>query len=290
MKTYIECIPCIINNGIFTAKRLKAKDEIIEKIIREILINFSTKDYNSSPPALVKDVYEIINKHLGVKDPYKDIKDFFNMELLKMENDFKKLVEENSDSFKKALKLAIAGNIIDFGIKSEISKESVLKHIDEVENTNLEIDDSKELYEILKNSKTLLYLGDNCGEIVFDKIFVEEIRKEFPNLKIKFAVRGKPVINDATMEDAHNIGLHKILPIISNGDGSPGTVIENCSEEFKKEFYNSDIIISKGQGNFESLNEIDKKNVFFLFMAKCNVVAKGLNVPNMSFICKKNII
>lgn len=288
MKTYIECIPCIINNGVATAKRLKAKDESIENMTREVLIHLSKKDYNTSPPALVKGVYEIINKHLDTKDPYKDVKDFFNCELLKMEDDFKKLIKENKNPFQKALKLAIAGNIIDFGIKSEISKKMVLRHIDEVENKNLEIDDSKNLYENLKKAKTLLYLGDNCGEIVFDKIFIEEIKKEFPDLDIKFAVRGKAVINDATLEDAYYVGINKIVSVISNGDGAPGTVTEDCSEEFKKEFYSSDIIISKGQGNYESLNEIDRANVYFLFMAKCNVVAKGLNVPNMSFICKKH--
>lgn len=288
MKTYIECIPCIINNGIAAAKRLKAKDIIIEDMTREILMHLSKKDYNTFPPALVKGVYEIINKHLETKDPYKDVKDFFNSELLKMEDDLKSIIKESPDKFEKALKLAIAGNIIDFGIKSEISKKMVLRHINEVENKNLEIDDSKQLFESLKDSKTLLYLGDNCGEIVLDKIFIEEIKKEFPYLIIKFAVRGKSVINDATVEDAYSIGLNELVPIISNGDGAPGTVIEDCTDDFRKEFYSADIIISKGQGNYESLNEIDRKNVYFLFMAKCSVVAKGLNVPNMSLICKKH--
>jgi len=288
MKTYIECIPCIINNGITTAKRLKAKDEVLEDMTREILVHLSKKHYNVSPPALVKGVYEIINEHLGIADLYKDVKDFFNRELLKMEDDFKKLVEESSDKLSKALKLSIAGNIIDFGVRSDISKKMVLKHIDEVENKNLEIDDSKQLFKSLKSSKTLLYLGDNCGEIVLDKIFIEKIKKEFPQLRIKFAVRGKAVINDATLDDAYYIGLNELIPIISNGDGAPGTVIEECSEDFRKEFYSADLIISKGQGNYESLNEINRDNVYFLFMAKCSVVAKGLNVPNMSLICKKH--
>ncbi len=288
MKTYIECIPCIINNGIAAAKRLKAKDPVIENMTREILVHLSKKDYNTSPPALVKGVYEIINQYLETQDPYGDVKNYFNSELLKLEDEFQKLIEESENTFQKALKLAIAGNIIDFGIKSEISKKMVLRHIHEVENKNLEIDDSTKLYDNLKESKTLLYLGDNCGEIVFDKIFIEEIKKEFPHLSIKFAVRGKAVINDATLEDAYYIGLNELVPIISNGDGAPGTVIEDCSEDFKKEFYSSDIIISKGQGNYESLNEIDRENVYFLFMAKCNMVAKGLNVPNMSLICKKH--
>lgn len=288
MKTYIECIPCIVNNGIAAAKRLKAKDIIIEDMTREILMHLSKKDYNTSPPALVKGVYEIINKHLETKDPYKDVKDFFNSELLKMEDDLKNIIKESPNKFEKALKLAIAGNIIDFGIKSEISKKLVLRHINEVENKSLEIDDSKQLFERLKDSKTLLYLGDNCGEIVLDKIFIEEIKKEFPHLIIKFAVRGKAVINDATVEDAYSIGLNELVPIISNGDGAPGTVIEDCTEDFRKEFYFADIIISKGQGNYESLNEIDRNNIYFLFMAKCSVVAKGLNVPSMSLICKKH--
>jgi len=288
MKTYLECIPCIINNGIATAKRLEADESIVENMVKEILVHLSNKDYGSSPPQLVKGMYKIINKHLKTDDPYKEIKKYFNYEFLKLEEDFKDLINKSENKFETALKLAVSGNIIDFGVKAEINKKEVLKHIYEVEGNNLKIDFTKELHESLKTAKSLLYLGDNCGEIVFDKIFIQQIIKEFPFVQICFAVRGNPVINDVTVDDAYGIGLNDIVKIISNGDDAPGTVLESCSPDFKEKFYSADLIISKGQGNYESLSENQRENIYFLFMAKCKVVAEKLDVPLMSLLCKKN--
>lgn len=286
MRTYLECIPCIITQGIKTAKRLNISEEIQEEMVKETLDYLKDKDYGKTPPEIAKPVYKIINKYMGTEDPFKELKDFYNDEMMKIEDDLKNIIKKNSD-LKIAIKLAITGNIIDFGAKHSFDKKVVLDKIDEIENNKLIIDSSDELYEKLIKAKTLLYLGDNCGEIVFDKVFIEYLKKEFPLLEITFGVRGEPIINDVTIEDAKKIGLDKLVDIISNGDSAPGTVIEDTSEKFKKKFYESDLIIAKGQGNYETLSRIDRDNVFLLFMAKCNVVADELNVPIMSLICKK---
>ncbi len=205
--------------------------------------------------------------------------------MLKIENELENIIENSNDKFLSAMKLAITGNIIDFGPKHEITKEMVLKKVYEAENASLVIDRSNELYNKLKESKKLLYIGDNCGEIVFDKVFINYMKKEFPLLEITFAVRGKPAINDITIDDAIETGIDKIVKIIDNGDDAPGTIIEDVKDEFREIFYNSDIIISKGQGNYETLNDIDRDDVFFLFMAKCDVIAGKLNVNKMSLVC-----
>ncbi|MGM0509389.1 MAG: damage-control phosphatase ARMT1 family protein [Fusobacteriota bacterium] len=285
MRTYVECIPCIINQGIKTAKRLNIDESTQQDMVRDILNYLKDKKYDSSPPEIAKPIYKIINRYVERNDPFKELKDFYNTEMLKLEKDLKDIIDSNRD-IKTAVKLAITGNIIDFGAKHSFTKETVLDKVTQIEESTLNIDDSAKLQQQLKKSENLLYLGDNCGEIVFDKVFIEYLQEEFPNLDITYGVRGKPVINDITKKDAVEVGLNKIVKIIDNGDSAPGTVIKDASEEFKKVFYDADIVITKGQGNYETLNNIDRDNLFFLFMAKCNVVAEALEVPTMSLICK----
>ena len=134
----------------------------------------------------------------------------------------------------------------------------------------------------------MLYLGDNCGEIVTDKIFIREIKRQFPQINCFYAVKGFAVLNDVTMSDADMINMYEVATVISNGSKAAGTVLNDVSNDFKMIFDNADVIISKGQGNFESLYPINKENLFFLLIAKCSVIAKLFNVPVMSAICMKN--
>lgn len=140
----------------------------------------------------------------------------------------------------------------------------------------------------MKSAKSILYLGDNCGEIVLDKIFIELLSKEYPTCKVYYGVRGKPIVNDVTIEDALEVKMNEVATVISNGDGALGTVLKNTSTQFKQVFQQVDIVICKGQGNYEGLLGINKENVFFLFMAKCELVAKPVGVKTMSIVCMKN--
>lgn len=288
MKTYLECIPCIINHGLSTAKKLNTSEVKMQEMLQKIMLYLSTCTYEESPPFLVKEVYKILNASLETKDPYAQIKSHFNRELMKFIPDFEKRMNESEDSYSYALKLAISGNIIDFGIMHNITKESVLEDVNEIEEKKLYIDNSRVLYNKLEKSKKLLYLGDNCGEIVFDMVFIKFLKEHFRDLEIVFGVRGEPVMNDVTSKDPEEIGLDKIVKIIDNGSGAPGTILEDVSEEFRREFFDADLIIAKGQGNYESLSEVDRDNVYFLFMAKCTLVSEELGVPKFSLICKKN--
>jgi uncharacterized protein with ATP-grasp and redox domains len=183
--------------------------------------------------------------------------------------ELKRRITSSADWFETAVRLAIAGNVIDFGTSSQVDNDIICQSIEDALVQPLE----KYIFEKLKNAinraENILYIGDNAGEIVFDRMLIEQL----PNRKITYAVRGAPTINDATLEDAEMVGLTDLVPVIGNGTDIPGTVIENCSEDFRMVFDTADLIIAKGQGNYETLNDSDKK-IFFLFKVKCSVVAR----------------
>ncbi len=281
MKTYYECLPCIINQ---TIKALPVVDKKYhDKILREIIDGLSKADYSLSPPELAKNTYEIINHYTGGKDAYAEIKKMSNQYILGLYDELKSIIDKSNDPFETALHLAVAGNIIDFGAKHNYSDKHIHDEIEKMLSADLSSSHTEELRTAINNAKQILYLGDNAGEIVFDKLFIEHLPKE----KITFAVRGKPVINDATMKDAEDIGLTDIVKVIDNGSGYPGTVLQSCSEEFQEVFNGADLIISKGQGNYETLSE-NRQNIFFLLKIKCDIVARDLNGNVGDFVVLKN--
>lgn len=178
------------------------------------------------------------------------------------------------------MRLALSGNIIDFGPGHVIDVE---KTIEKIFNVDLAIDDSKKLFEEIKKAKSILYLADNTGEVVFDKLFLEVINHD----NVTFAVRHSPILNDATIEDVKTLGIDKIVKeVITNGDNSPGTLLTHVSDEFLEKFNSVDLIISKGQGNYEGLHEVKDKNLFLLFMAKCHIIADDAGVKKGDCVVK----
>lgn len=288
MKTNLECIPCLISQALKTAKLIDLEDFLKEKMLKEILYKMNELDFAESPPAIAKEIYSIINNYSNNKDPYYETKRFYNKEILKFEKEITARVEKSDDIFKEFLKLAILGNIIDFGAVKSLDRDFIIQEIANIDKKNMEKDDSAVLYKKLEESRELLYLGDNCGEIVFDKMFIKHLKKEFPKLNIYFAVRGEAIINDVLIEDVIEIGLDSFVTVIENGDSAPGTVLKNCSKDFLDVFNGVDLIISKGQGNYESLSSVKRSNIYFLLMAKCELVADNLGVEKMSLICKEN--
>jgi len=285
MITTAECIPCMIRQGLQTAELTGMAPEMKEEMIRDILGFLQSSPWQATPPGMARDIYRIIGRHSGNEDPYKEIKSRYNREIMSMEEDLNRIIGEAEDGFHAAMKLAISGNLIDFGTDHPISREIILKHIETIENTSLVIDHSRKLRKKLGTAGSLLYLGDNCGEIVFDRIFIEYLQKVFPELTIRFGVRGAPIINDVTRFDARETGMDRLVEILDNGDDSPGTVMEHTSPEFRTAFYDADVVISKGQGNYETLNTTDREDVYLLFMAKCPPVARSLGVERMSLLC-----
>lgn len=288
MKLNLNCITCNINQAIKVMELSTVDKNKKEEMMREVLKYLSSADYTKCNPEVMAGTWDIILKYIENDNPYEDIKKYYNMEVLKMTEAIESLIENSNNKFNTALKIAIAGNIIDFAAKHNFDFEMLKKNLMNIEEINLAIDDSRDLYERLKAAKSVMYLGDNCGEICLDKLFIKYIKNEFPNIKIYFGVRGKVIVNDVTYDDAQMVGMQEVADIIENGDGSLGTVIDRVSVEFKEKFYNADVIIAKGQGNYESLNETDKENVFHLFMAKCELISNPLGIKNFSIVCVKN--
>jgi len=281
MKTYYECLACIINQ---TIKNLAAVEKNKrEEILRKVLIGLADADYTLSPPELAKKMYDLIGEYTSGKDAYAEIKKTSNKYILDLYDELKNTIRKSNNPFETALHLAVAGNIIDFGAKHNYSDKQIHKEINEMLSADLSSSHTEQLKNEINKANKILYLGDNAGEIVFDKLFVEQLPKE----KITFVVRGKPIINDATIDDAEDIGLTKIVKVIDNGSGYPGTVLKDCSEEFIKTFEEADLVISKGQGNYETLSETDK-NIFFLLRVKCDIVARDLNRNPGDFVVLKS--
>ena len=279
IKVTYDCIPCAIGSLITLFKKGLVADEKQESTMRALLDYLSKIDYNQSPPNLGREMHRIIRDVLQDPDPYYDIKQKFNRLMLDYYPELKKLVDEAENPFQMALRLAIAGNVIDYGPNQLFD---INKTLEQARSIVLAIDDSESLQKSISQSKMLLYLGDNAGEIVMDRILLETIR--YPNTY--FAVRGAPIINDALIEDAEMVGINKIAKIISNGDDAPGTILENTSVEFRDIFDRADLIISKGQGNYEGLNGSDK-NIYFVLMTKCDHVANHLGIRKGDFVVKR---
>jgi uncharacterized protein with ATP-grasp and redox domains len=280
MKLGKDCFPCIIGNllKLLNFHHIPADEE--ENLLRYFLSYLANADYEVSPPVFGREMHRMIRERLHINDPYAKIKRHYNQLMLNNYVHFRNMIGKSGDPFHTALRLAIAGNVIDFGSQHQFDIKETLERI---AITNPSIDDSEDLQNSLRTARTLLYIGDNCGEIVLDRLFLETIT--VPNKY--FAVRGQPVLNDVTIEDAKLVGIDKIATIISTGDDSPGVVWEYTSSEFKDIFRKSDVIISKGQGNLEGL--IDQPaNIYFLLVIKCDFIGQRLGAQRGDFIVKKS--
>jgi uncharacterized protein with ATP-grasp and redox domains len=281
MKTYLECISCFFKQALEAARMAGADAKTQKKILDEVAKTIPGIKLSSTPPEMGKTIHDVVKKLTGKKDPYKSLKERATKQTLKIYPELKKKIESADDRLLMAVELAIAGNIIDYGTKNSLDVEKELKKILKKEQRIIEeekeyIFDFKSFKEALKNAKSILYIGDNVGETVFDCILLEEIKRIYPKKEIIYAVREKPIINDVLKEDAVNAGIGNFAEIISSGSDVPGTIIPICSKPFIDIFKNSDLVISKGQGNYETLSD-EKRPIFFLFMAKCPVIARDVD-------------
>jgi uncharacterized protein with ATP-grasp and redox domains len=282
MKTYFECIPCFIRQ-VLDAARITSNDTQVQlRVLRQALKLASEVDLMQSPPAMAQQIHRYIREFTGNPDPYAELKDRFNKIALQMYPDLRTRVEQSADPLETAVRLAIAGNIIDFGVSSNIEESQVRQTIAESLEAPLDLDELADFKKAVKEAESILYLGDNAGEIVFDRLLLEQL----PCNKIAFVVKKGPVINDATRADAITAGITDIVEVIDNGSDAPGMILEDCSEQFRNRFEKTELIIAKGQGNYETLSEVNK-NIFFLLRAKCPVAAGHLDCEVGEMILQK---
>lgn len=280
MITQLECIPCTVNSYLRLVDTEVIPHEKREDLMRQVLRFLANVDYQISPPAMGRELHRLIRASLGNPDPYLGIKEQYNRMMLDLYPKFSALLEESADSFDTAMRLAIGGNVIDFGAKYQFD---VMETIHQAMERTLAIDDSALLKEALAKARTLLYIGDNCGEIVLDKLFLSSLDVS----EKTFVVRGGPIINDISMDDASLVGMEEVARVISTGDDSPGAVWEYASEEFRKQFREADVVISKGQGNLEGLMEVRHKQIYFLLVTKCDLIARHIGSDMGEFVVKK---
>ena len=271
MKTFIDCIPCFISHSLNVAKMTGRNAEEQREILRQTLAMAASLDFDKSPPSMAKKIHAIVRRVTGVEDAYVKIKDESTAFALEMLPFLRHEVEKSEHPFETAIRLVIAGNIIDFGTDHNFSLNSVHQIVADSLKQQIDLSAIGRLHRRIMESERILYIADNCGEIVFDRLLIEPYKE-----KITLAVRGNPILNDATRREAEMSGMNEIVNIIDTGDSIPGVILENCSNEFRDHYENCDFIISKGQGNFETMHETDRP-VFFLFMSKCQVIANLLN-------------
>ena len=282
MKTYFDCIPCFLRQALNAARLTTTDIHIHENVMRRVLGRVAEMDLNQPPPLMGQQIHRIIREATGNRDPYKKIKNKFNTFILDLYPEFKEKVATSVSPFETAVRLAIAGNIIDFGVEAEINPSTVYHIVNQ--SLTQELDGNiKKFQDAVFSANNILYLGDNSGEIVFDRLLIEQL----PYDKVTYAVRGYPVINDVTMDNAEATGITELVSVIDNGSDAPGTILDECSEKFKKTFYDADVIIAKGQGNYESLSN-SNKNIFFIFKVKCPVVAENTKCAIGSMVICNN--
>lgn len=277
MKTYLDCIPCFFNQAL-RAGRIATDDEgKIKRILDEIGTALKDIPLESTPPETGRLIYKKVREITGNDDPYKEIKIENTHKALSLYHSLKQKVEQSDDSLLLAIRIAIAGNIIDFGVNRNFDIE---KEIHEVLEKDFSIYDYQKFKECLGKADDILFIGDNAGESVFDRILIEELKK--PTI---YVVRDEPVINDVTYDDALQAGIDKVATIVSSGTNAPGTILTTCSNEFRKLYYDSKFVISKGQGNYEGLSD-EKKPIFFMLKVKCYVIAKDIGVTEGDIVLK----
>lgn len=270
METYFDCIPCFIRQALDAARLATSNENIHEQVLRGVLKEASEMDLLKSPPVMAQRIHRMIRKLSGSSDPYKELKERYNRIALGLYPKLNQQVKNASNPLEMAVRLAIAGNIIDFGVNSRVD-HFCLKDTIEHALSGQFFGDMEKLFYAISRAEKILYLGDNAGEIVFDQILIEQL----PAYKVTFAVKGSPIINDATMADAEATGMTELVEVIDNGSDAPGTIITECSEVFRQRFADADLVIAKGQGNYETLTGVGK-NIFFILKAKCPVIARHI--------------
>jgi uncharacterized protein with ATP-grasp and redox domains len=271
MRTYFDCIPCFVRQALDAARLATDDEQVHEQVVRQVLKLTTKLDMSQSPPVIGQQIHRLIRNLVGQDDPYRRIKGRFNNLALSLYPELRKHIVSSNNRLETAIRLAIAGNIIDLGVKTGLTESQIEKTIAQSLTDPLDTQALNEFRNATNQAKDILYLADNAGEIVFDRLLIEQI----PIEKVTVVVKGFPVINDAMMEDAVVAGLPRIVEVIDNGSDGPGTILESCSTTFRSRFSTADLAIAKGQGNYETLSDVDK-NIFFILKAKCPVIASDL--------------
>lgn len=271
-----ECIKCLLNKYIKNIPE-KFSEDIRLQYMQKVLSVIAAADKSMSSPELTEKILTVQKELLGSFTDYSKIKSYFNSLVMSIEDEIEARINSSPDKFKTAILYAMAGNFIDFGAMESVDESRLFETLDNAENIEISKTEVENLRQEIMNAKDLVYLTDNCGEIVLDKLFIKTIKELNPKIKVDVIVRGQEVLNDCTIEDAKEIDMYSVADVISNGTAVAGTCLNRISIEAKNLIDTADIIISKGQGNFETLHHCGK-NIYYLFLCKCKLFASRFGV------------
>ncbi len=273
MKTSLECMACYLRQALQVARIATSDKEKHLKAVRRVSELLGSMDMEKTPPENSVAVYEALSLVTACRDPYLEVKQRSNEQALAVLPEFKEKIKSSKDPLAAAIRIAIAGNIIDYGAMHSFDVNSVMARC---LKASFAVDHSRILLEkirSLEKGDKVLYLADNSGEIVYDSLVVAEL--DGMGLDVTVVVKSGPIINDALMADALSCGMDRISHVLENGTSCPGTPLASCSPALLQAFDDADIVISKGQGNFETLSE-SQREIYFLLTIKCSVVAAHL--------------
>ena len=284
----LECLNCALNQVTATTELLGMEMPRRKALMQQAVELIARKGVDRNNCELIEEVYRIVTRAVGDEDPYRDVKAHFNRGMLRLCPEVRRHIQESGDPLRAAVRAAIAGNLIDLAaLGLEISLEAAMEKVREVDRTGMYVDDCDSLKAALSRARTLLVLGDNCGEIAMDKLLIETLRGLYPQLRVQYGVRGTAVVNDVTREDAAMVGMEDVAEVIDNGDSLLTTLLRRTSPEFNRAFYGADVVIAKGMGNYEGLYGCDRGDIWFLMIAKCNVIARLTGTPRGSILCMR---
>jgi uncharacterized protein with ATP-grasp and redox domains len=281
MRVHLDCFPCFLRQSVIALRLGTSDGKLQETILKSTLEDIGRSDIFKPPAFTTTFIHRRIRQMLGA-DPFRRIKSEYNQIALELYSSLKESVRKSPDPLWMSSRLAIAGNVIDFGIFTSVDIQGA---IGRALADKLDADDYGSLKETISSIDEVLYLTDNAGEIVFDRLFIETLVSL--GKRVTAVVKGSPVINDSTMEDARESGLMEVCEVIDNGSDAVGTILDWTCSSFQETFNRAQLIISKGQANFETLNGVDK-NIFFLFQSKCEVVSKELGLSKGSMLLRKS--
>jgi len=281
MRTYYDCYSCFLRQALSAARQVGANDSQQSAVINRVLALLQKIQPNLTPPEIAYRVHRIVRDTVVATDPYREAKAISTKKALALYPQLERLVAQSDDALDMAIRISIAGNIIDFGVWDQIKDLSYA--VEKVINQPFHIDDTNLLRKRLTNADHVLFLADNAGETVFDRVLIETLP-----VPVIYAVKGSPILNDATMEDAVAAGLDQCTTLLSNGTDAPGTILSLCSEEFRRIYAAASLVIAKGQANYETLSKAGLK-VFCLLQVKCPVIADDIHAPVESIVVRQSL-
>jgi len=282
LNVQMPCFPCFFNQALIAISLVTDDRRRKWELLKLAFDPVKEATLDETPAHIATRIYSRLRAELDGIDPFKELKRRCTNAALQMVERLRKEVAASQDPLEAAIKVSVAGNVIDFGIFSDVHFESVLA---DIVHNRFAVLSLEELRADLRSGKRIMFLADNAGELVFDSLLIEQLLE---SCEVCVGVKSVPVINDATVEDAEASSLPAGVRVIENGSDCVGTILSTCSDHFRAEFDAADLIISKGQANFETLDTLLDRNIYFLLKAKCDVIARRMGVKKDSLVAVAN--